>query len=231
MIYIVYSPKDSSESSMREAHELLAKKYGCGDGAIVYSCIEFGKNRDHPHLNCIFDINSRSDSLRRSIRKIMNLPEWQTKQYTNTEWRIMLCVKQVTDLPRLVACYLRKEAEAILLFNCLNLQLMESELAKREESFTAAIETTVSILRPVNEQSVITMALSYFRGTLSVDSESFRDFQRQFVLNNYYCSRISWLRVYNYCLIHSQGSVPSEEDELDQRANPVIPPCTNFWDV
>jgi len=227
MIYIVYSPRDSTESQMREAHDLLEKKYGCGEEAIVYSCIEFGKNKDHPHLNCILNTQSRSDTIRCSIRKLMNFPP---DLWTSGEDRITFCCKQVTDLPRLVACYLRKESDAILLYNCLDLQLLESELAKREESFEVAVQTTVSTLRPVNEQSVISMALSFFGTHIIVDGESFRDFQRQFVLNRYYCSRISWMRVYNYCLIHSQGMVPQHED-IEAQTLVGAPPQQGLWDV
>ena len=96
MLYLVYGPRESSELLMREAHAKLEKRFGCGSGGIVYSCIESGKNRDHYHLNCIIDKDTRTDSFRRSIRQLMNFPE---ELYQSAEDRHTFSVKNVTDLP------------------------------------------------------------------------------------------------------------------------------------
>ena len=98
---------------------------------------------------------------------------------------------------------------------------MGRELAQREAEFQQATEAVVGTLRAVTEQTVITMALSYFAGGRTVNKDTFRHFQQQFVLNKYYCSRVSWTRVYNYSLIHSQRDIHAGEEI-------VVP---DLWDI
>lgn len=217
MLYLVYGPKEGSEESMRAAHNVLVKKFGTD---VVYSCIETGISRSHYHLNVILDKDARTDSVRRTFRSIMSFPE---ELYHTAEDRYTFVVKTVTDLPRLVSGYLRKEDSVILLHNALDLALLARELEQREEEFASATRTVVSHLNVVSEQEVITMAVSYFSNPrVLFNNPSFRHFQQQFVLNKYYCSRISWRRVFNYCLIHSRSEALLDAEEM---------PFPDLWEI
>lgn len=196
MLYVVYGPRDSTEEHLREVHDLIVARYG---EEVVFAVYEVGKQKTHPHLNYIFDTHQRSDTFRRSFRNTVKFPKelWGT-----VDDKYTFHVKNVSDLARLVTRYLSKEDDAQILLNRLDVALLESEMEKRADDFVYTKSDGAENMKVVSEPQVIQMSLHYFRAR-ELTPETFRRFQAQFALQLFYCSRIKWLRVYNYCVIHS----------------------------
>lgn len=190
-VFCVYSPRDMPDhTSVYE--QLTSVKH-----EVVFSNLEYGSNHDHPHLNIIYRTTTRPDTLRSALYAKLGIARADIK----TERNLIHC-KRVTDLTSLIGGYLQKEEDAIVIFvhPTIDLAVMRRKVEERKSDLKPT--KGKSLLTPVSEKQVLEMLIVYFQSRDFTSSEYY-GFQQHFAQNHFYCSRISWRKLFNWMMLYS----------------------------